>query len=159
MPLDKPVHLGSLFGPPSIQFDGNSSAMSCGTLLDLHFIWNSLRSHLRGFGTTVPLNWRFFYDLAHFRFAADFGRSNPHQGAPPTLMLAASLLGGPPKTEDAATGMHSERSSGTVSTTVPATSSLTHHEARLYLDGPPAEDMRPCWTWVFVHCGNFRQVL
>ena len=62
------------------------------------------------------------------------------KGAPRTLMLAASLLGGPPISENAATEMHSERSSGTVSTSVPATSSLTHHEATLYHDEPPAED-------------------
>ena len=56
MPLDEPVHLVSALGLPPIQVDGNSSAMSFGTLLDLHFFWSSLRSHLRGLATTVPLN-------------------------------------------------------------------------------------------------------
>ena len=56
MPLDEPVHLGSALSLPPRQVDGNSSAMSFGTLLDLHFFWNSLSSHLRGLATTVPLN-------------------------------------------------------------------------------------------------------
>ena len=55
-------------------------------------------------------------------------------------MLVAYLAGRALKTADAATEVHSERSSATVSTSVPATSSRTHHEATLYLIGPPAED-------------------
>ena len=54
MLLDEPVHLVSALGLPPIQVDGNSSARSFGTLLDLS--WNSLSSHFRGHATTVPLN-------------------------------------------------------------------------------------------------------
>ena len=122
MPLQEPVHLASALGLPVMQGGSDSFVLSFGNLLDLHFFWNSLRSHLRGFVTTVPLNWGILYDLANLCFASDSEGGGSPQSAPPTLMLAASLPGGAPNTENPTSGTHSEPSSGAACTSVPATS-------------------------------------